>query len=533
VKHQPDRTFDRVDFSAVFDPNDLGKTMYLQAIIFWIAASFLPNPLAGLLGKDWNSDGSYPRAVFSPDDKYLAYTCGASGQTVALWDLAHGKFVRKFYDEKDRIESLSFSPDGKLLAASNDVESWLWDVKSGMRIRKIEGRCCVFSPDGKTILTGDNRTGFVSGPSRDGRFYLHQWETATGKNLRSIRMPNAVCRIAFSGDGQHVAVYVIPDGIRIWDVKQGKEIRKLPDPKHFCYSMAFSANGGQFALTDGGEICVWDMTTGKKSRHWKNDEYVYPVVFSPDGQCLAWGGHIGDIHLRRIDGDQTPWVLGANQIYVQALAFSTDGKFIAAGTEKAIHLFETASGQEVLILTGLAPWFTRNETQLTSEKLATAWQDLAGANAANAYRAIWTLAAAAPQSVPFLKQNLRPAEPLNRVRLAQFIKDLSSDSFQVRTQASRELETLGASHEFAVRKALSENSSLEFKRRAELILSTMPGPIRNPDLLRKLRALKVLEHIGSENARKVIEVMARGEPEALVTQAAQASLGRLRKFMRQ
>ncbi len=66
------------------------------------------------------------KMAFSPDGAYLA-TAGADG-FVFLWDTATGAEVARFEADKIPLQALSFSPDGKLLAAADTRTIRLWDV---------------------------------------------------------------------------------------------------------------------------------------------------------------------------------------------------------------------------------------------------------------------------------------------------------------------------------------------------------------------------------------------------------------------
>src|SRR5262249_3132527 len=71
--------------------------------------------------------------------------------------------------------------------------------------------------------------------------------------------------------------------------------------------------------------------------------------------------------------------------------------------------------------------------------------------------------------------------------------------------------------------------SLEVARRAEDLLQKLEGPVRAPETLRNLRAVEVLEHIGTAQAEEILKSLARGHPDARLTQEAKASLDRLGK----
>ncbi len=55
------------------------------------------------------------------------------------------------------------------------------------------------------------------------------------------------------------------------------------------------------------------------------------------------------------------------------------------------------------------------------------------------------------------------------------------------------------------------------------------GPAQGAEILRELRALEVLEQAGTDQARQVLEALAKGAPEAHLTQGAKAALERLAK----
>ena len=70
---------------------------------------------------------------------------------------------------------------------------------------------------------------------------------------------------------------------------------------------------------------------------------------------------------------------------------------------------------------------------------------------------------------------------------------------------------------------------LEKRWRIESLLEKQRGPVRQPEILRALRAVVVLEEIATPEARKVLQKLASGAPDARLTQEAKASLERLAK----
>ena len=141
---------------------------------------------------------------------------------------------------------------------------------------------------------------------------------------------------------------------------------------------------------------------------------------------------------------------------------------------------------------------------------------------------MWRLADHPDHSLPLLRRQLRPVPALPPGRIAGWVRDLDADDFQVRETAARELEKAGDLAETALRKAEAETSSLEVRRRVERLLGAVERGT-SPDALRQVRAVEVLEHAGTAEARELLEVLSRGAAEARATREARAALIRLER----
>jgi hypothetical protein len=125
-----------------------------------------------------------------------------------------------------------------------------------------------------------------------------------------------------------------------------------------------------------------------------------------------------------------------------------------------------------------------------------------------------------------LRRQLRPASA-DPGRITALIADLDSDRFGVREKATAGLEGFGELAEPLLRKALAGQPSLEARRRIGRLLEKLSGPVTVPEQRRALRALEVLEAIGSPEARQVLRGLLKGAPEARLTREARGSLERL------
>jgi RNA polymerase sigma factor (sigma-70 family) len=153
--------------------------------------------------------------------------------------------------------------------------------------------------------------------------------------------------------------------------------------------------------------------------------------------------------------------------------------------------------------------------------------DLGAEEFTTARSAMRALAGDPGRSVPLLAELLRPPPAATRERIAGLLADLGSAEFRTRDRADRELRKLGAVAEPAFRRALKAEAPLEFRRRVEGLLKRLEESRLSPGDLRSQRAIEVLACIATPEARRVLEEVAGGEPEARLTQRARAALRRL------
>jgi hypothetical protein len=288
--------------------------------------------------------------------------------------------------------------------------------------------------------------------------------------------------------------------------------------------MTFSPDGKTLVLVgpDRETVQFWEVATGRKRLELPHTTILLAMTFSPDGNRFLTGGLGGPSG--RFRGSVRVWdpytgrLLGEHQGHrgpVRALAFTPDGRYLVTGSWDTTALIWDAAFVS-------AP---RSRAEpLTAAEVDSLWATLAGREADQAGLAVARLVAVPEQGVRLLAERLRPVASVGIDRL---IADLDSDRFTVRENAERVLEKLGPTAEAALFKALESRPTLETRRRLERLLERRRGPVTDPELLRGIRGTEVLEHVGSAEARKVLEALAHGAPEARLTQEARASLERL------
>ena len=80
-----------------------------------------------------------------------------------------------------------------------------------------------------------------------------------------------------------------------------------------------------------------------------------------------------------------------------------------------------------------------------------------------------------------------------------------------------------------IRHATAAQPTLETRKRVEDLLNKLTGGTLSAEQLRCVRAVEVLERIGTPEARQVLRTLAQGAPGALMTRQAQDALDRLEK----
>jgi hypothetical protein len=134
--------------------------------------------------------------------------------------------------------------------------------------------------------------------------------------------------------------------------------------------------------------------------------------------------------------------------------------------------------------------------------------------------------AAGQDAVACIKDRLKPVPPLDMKRVMELVKRLDDGQFKVRAQATRELLDIGELLLPVFDKLLAGDLTAETRRRLEQLRGNLTSIVLQGERLRRVRAVEVLERIGTPQARQVLQALARGAPGALVTTTAHAAIRR-------
>jgi WD40 repeat protein len=482
------------------------------------------------------SESSVQQVEYATDGKLLAVR--RVDETIELWDTAKGRKTATLSARTGGFTDMAFPPGGKYLTTAEG--GWdqgtlcHWDPRTGKRLQEFpqgEGwlDALSYSANGETLAGLQAR--------QQGNFFV-RWDPATGKERGRITDPTRrrLRNPRLSPDGTLLACRSEEAAVELWDTKTEKVVRRFGKPSLPGWDpLAFSPDGRTVA-TSGGEgmdgrmpiqpdLVLWETATGRERLHLAMSAgHVTRVAFCPVGRLLASVGRTETIYLWDVWTGEEAGRLTGHRGGISSLSFAPDGKMLASGGGDLTVLIWDVSG--------FVPAAKAGAAKLGREELARRWDDLAGADAARAYRAMAELARRPDQAEDLLKEKFAAGPRVSAEQLARLIAALDSDDFDTREKASKELAGLGRSAEAALTKAKDGKLSAEAKRRVEELLTKLDGKADDPEHLRLLRVIEVLERLATPEARRLLDKLAKEATGAVAAREAKASMERLGKARR-
>jgi WD40 repeat protein len=297
---------------------------------------------------------------FSPDCRLLA----SASDDLSIWDVGTGQLLNALA-QPCWVTAVAFRGDARVLATGHeDGRVCLWEVANGRQIRQFNGAgssisALAFSPEGASLA--------LAGEDRD----IYLWNVETGQAIGKLQgHSDRIAALAWHPGGHRLASAGWDTTARIWDVGKCEPVFILNNHATQVTALAYSPDGQLLASADSFDsVQVWDCTADRlRHRFVGHRGPILCLAFAPDGGRLASGGE--DRVARVWDLRQREQVAQAShvpaddlrgvQLSGASLALDLGGDFLASTQGSIVQRFDTASGQrlwqreEKTILQGLA-----------------------------------------------------------------------------------------------------------------------------------------------------------------------------------
>ena len=226
----------------------------------------------------------------------------ANGRQLKEVPLATGLMSSMTADSPISSSTLSFSPDGRVLASSVGFAApvSLRDLSTGQELHSLKAinsfavQGLGWSADSQKLASAHwitkrnliNDSNAADFSYDDMTFVIKVWDARTGTELRTLTgHNNFVGRLAFSRDGSLLASGGSDSTIKLWDLGSGRELRTLKGHTGSIAGLDFSADG-RFVVSgsEDGSARLWNTQSGELLATLvsmnKGDDWL---VVTPDG----------------------------------------------------------------------------------------------------------------------------------------------------------------------------------------------------------------------------------------------------------
>lgn len=201
-----------------------------------------------------------------------------------------------------------------------------------------------FSPDGQLLAVGTS-----GGNAR-------VWQVQDAREILTCQgHTDWVTSVAFSPDGHILATGSEDQTLRLWDLENGHAFHTLMGHTNRVWCVTFNADGSLLAsASDDGTVKLWDVSVGRCVATLQgHTNQVRAVSFSPDGKLLASGSLDETVRLWDVESRQCVKTMRGHAGRVWAVDFAANGRLLASGgDDQTVRLWETTSGKCVMVLQG-------------------------------------------------------------------------------------------------------------------------------------------------------------------------------------
>jgi|GEM_PF-802216 len=306
-------------------------------------------PSGRVLDRPFDGEDSIGAIEFTQDGAYLIG--GTNDGTLKLWDIERNKTAMTTTSghSKSIIDAKTNSSHTVLATLGRDqsVRMWSLGVKTPLaRRHHVTGRAAkglAFSPDGDRLAVGDD-AGVVQ-----------IWDLVSGRQpLELSGHDQQVWAVAFSPEGDVLASADRHGQLILWDALDGNQIWSVQAHDTPVWSIAFAKSSEQLVTAGETALGIWDAKTGKRIRDLPGGSgRITRMALSPDESFLVTAATDGLTRIWDLDGGTVTRIIAADDNLIWSVAISPDNRQLAtASSDEVVILWNLQTGQQQAVYAG-------------------------------------------------------------------------------------------------------------------------------------------------------------------------------------